>query len=134
MARRDGIPVDAPKMPPATALRVLARVGRFVAPYRGRIAVALVALVVAAAATLALGQAVKIVIDRGFLERDAAALDGALAASLAVIVAMALATYVRFYNVSWLGERVTADLRRAVFDHLLGLPPGWFELYFFDGS
>jgi ATP-binding cassette subfamily B protein len=128
MARRDGIPVDAPKMPPATALRVLARVGRFVAPYRGRIAVALVALVVAAAATLALGQGVKIVIDRGFLERDAAALDGALAASLAVIVAMALATYVRFYNVSWLGERVTADLRRAVFDHLLRLPPGWFEL------
>ena len=128
MARRSGIPVDAPKLPPATALRVLARVGRFVAPYRGRIAVALVALVFAAAATLALGQGVKIVIDRGFLERDAAALDGALAASLAVIVVMALATYVRFYNVSWLGERVTADLRRAVFDHLLRLPPGWFEL------
>jgi len=128
MARRSGIPVDAPKLPPATALRVLARVGRFVAPYRGRIAVALVALVVAAGATLALGQGVKIVIDRGFLERDAAALDGALAASLAVIVVMALATYVRFYNVSWLGERVTADLRRAVFDHLLRLPPGWFEL------
>jgi len=128
MARRSGIPVDAPRLPPATALRVLARVGRFVAPYRGRIAVALVALVVAAAATLALGQGVKIVIDRGFLERDAAALDGALAASLAVIVVMAIATYVRFYNVSWLGERVTADLRRAVFDHLLRLPPGWFEL------
>jgi ATP-binding cassette subfamily B protein len=43
-----------------------------------------------------------------------------------VILVLALATYVRFYNVSWLGERVTADLRR-VFDHLLTLPPAWFE-------
>ncbi|MEO8488021.1 MAG: ABC transporter transmembrane domain-containing protein, partial [Betaproteobacteria bacterium] len=109
-------------------MRVLARVGGFVAPYRGRAVVAFVALVVAAAATLALGQGVKIVVDRGFLAGVPGELDRALAWSLGVIVVMAGATYVRFYIVSWLGERVTADLRRAVFDHLLLLPPGWFEV------
>jgi ATP-binding cassette subfamily B protein len=51
-----------------------------------------------------------------------------LAAMLAVIIVVALATYTRFYFVSWLGERVTADLRRAVFDHLLRLPPSFFEI------
>ncbi len=50
-----------------------------------------------------------------------------LALMLGVIVVMAGATYMRFYFVSWLGERVTADLRRAVFDHLLDLPPAFFE-------
>ena len=47
---------------------------------------------------------------------------------LGIIAVMAAATYTRYYFVSWLGERVIADLRRAVFDHLLRLPPGWFEL------
>ena len=51
-----------------------------------------------------------------------------LALMLVIIVVMAVATYTRFYFVSWIGERVTADLRRAVFDHLLRLPPGWFEV------
>ena len=44
-----------------------------------------------------------------------------------IITLLAAATYTRFYNVSWLGERVTADLRRRVFDHLLSLPPSFFE-------
>jgi len=51
-----------------------------------------------------------------------------LALMLGVIVVMAGATFTRFYFVSWIGERVTADLRRAVFDHLLTLPPGYFEV------
>ncbi|MFI5146999.1 MAG: ABC transporter transmembrane domain-containing protein, partial [Vicinamibacteria bacterium] len=109
-------------------MRVLARVGRFVAPYRGRLVVAIIALIVAAGATLALGQGVKVVIDRGFSAGDPGELDRTLAWSLAVIVVIAAATYARFYHVSWLGERVTADLRRAVFDHLLALPPAWFEV------
>ncbi|HET9341210.1 MAG TPA: ABC transporter transmembrane domain-containing protein [Casimicrobiaceae bacterium] len=128
MARGDRIPFDATKLPPATAARVLARVGRYLVPYRWRVAVAGLALVVAAGAVLALGQGVRIVIDRGFLDGNPAELDRTLAWSLVVIVVMASATFLRFYNVSWLGERVTADLRRAVFDHLLALPPGWFEV------
>jgi len=97
------------------------------APYRRRVILALVALVVAATAMLAVGQGLRAVIDKGFSAGDPAWLDRTLAAMSGVILLLALATYVRFYNVSWLGERVTADLRRRVFDHLLTLPPSWFE-------
>ena len=117
----------APKLPPATALRTLARVGGFLRPYRARVVVAALALVVAAAATLAIGQGLKVVVDRGFAAGNAAELDRGLALMLGVVVVMAAATYVRFYTVSWLGERVTADLRRRVFDHLLTLSPGFYE-------
>ncbi len=96
-------------------------------PYRRRVLWAAVALIVAAGAMLAVGQALRAVIDQGFSAGDPAWLDRTLAAMFGVIVVLAAATYVRFYNVSWLGERVTADLRRRVFDHLLALPPSWFE-------
>ncbi|HZQ61571.1 MAG TPA: ABC transporter transmembrane domain-containing protein [Casimicrobiaceae bacterium] len=89
---------------------------------------AAVALVIAAGAVLAVGQGLRRVIDHGFSGADAAALDGALALMLLIVVVMAIATYARFYFVSWLGERVTADLRRDVFSHLLRLSPGFFEL------
>jgi ATP-binding cassette, subfamily B, bacterial len=122
------IPIDAPKLPPAAALRMIARVGRFVRPYRRQVVYAAIALIFAAASVLAIGQGLKFVIDRGFVAGSGAQLDRMLAAMLGVVVVMAAATYARFYFVSWLGERVTADLRRAVFDHLLSLPPGYFEL------
>jgi len=122
------IPPDAPKLPPLTALRTLARIGRFVRPYRRQIVYAAIALFFAAAAVLAIGQGLKFVIDRGFAAGSGAELDRMLAFTLGVVVVMALATYARFYFVSWLGERVTADLRRAVFDHLMSLPPGYFEV------
>jgi ATP-binding cassette subfamily B protein len=118
---------DAPKLAPVTALKTLARIGRFLRPYRGRVVLAALALVVAAVATLAIGQGLKGVIDRGFAAGNAAELDRTLALMLGVVALMASATYLRFYMVSWLGERVTADLRRAVFEHLLTLPPGFYE-------
>ncbi|HQR03133.1 MAG: ATP-binding cassette domain-containing protein [Proteobacteria bacterium] len=96
-------------------------------PYRRRVILAGVALVVAAMAMLGVGQGLRAVIDKGFAAGDAAWLDRTLAAMFGVIALLAAATYTRFYNVSWLGERVTADLRRQVFDHLLTLPPAWFE-------
>ena len=118
---------EAPKLAPVTALKTLARIGRFLRPYRGRVVMAALALVVAAVATLAIGQGLKGVIDRGFAAGNAAELDRTLALMLGVVALMASATYLRFYTVSWLGERVTADLRRAVFEHLLTLPPGFYE-------
>ncbi|MGL1832890.1 ABC transporter transmembrane domain-containing protein [Rhodocyclaceae bacterium SMB388] len=96
-------------------------------PYRRRVLYAGLALVVAAGAMLAVGQGLRAVIDQGFSAGDPAWLDRTLAAMFGVIVVLAGATFVRFYNVSWLGERVTADLRQMVFDHLLSLPPSWFE-------
>ena len=129
MARPNAaIPIDAPKLPPVKALRVLARVGRFVRPYRKQVILAGIALLFAAASVLAVGQGLKFVIDRGFAAGSAAELDHTLALMMLVVVVLALATYTRFYYVSWLGERVTADLRRAVFDRLLALPPGYFEV------
>jgi ATP-binding cassette, subfamily B, bacterial len=106
---------------PARALLHLLR------PYRRRVFIAAIALIVAAAAMLAVGQGLRAVIDKGFSAGDPAWLDRALAAMFGVIALLAAATYLRFYNVSWLGERVTADIRRRVFDHLLSLPPAWFE-------
>ena len=97
------------------------------APYRRRMLIAAVALVLAAGAMLAVGQGLRTVIDKGFAEGDAAWLDRGLVAMIGVVSLLSAATYLRFYNVSWLGERVTADIRRWVFDHLLSLPPSWFE-------
>jgi len=129
MARSNAaIPIDAPKLPPVTALKVLARVGRFVRPYKKQVIFAGIALLFAAASVLAVGQGLKFVIDRGFAAGNAAELDRMLGVMMLIIVVLALATYTRFYYVSWLGERVTADLRREVFDHLLALPPGYFEV------
>jgi len=119
---------SATMLPPVTALRTLARIGVFLRPYRRQVVAAAVALLIAAGAVLAVGQGLKGVIDRGFAAGNAAELDRTLALMLAVIVVMAMATFTRYYFVSWIGERVTADLRRAVFEHLLRLPPGWFEL------
>ncbi len=123
-------PASAPdaKLPPVTALRTLARIGRFLRPYRRQVAYAAAALLVAASAVLAVGQGLRSVIDHGFGTGDAAELDRVLALMLGIIVVLAASTYTRFYFVSWLGERVTADLRRTVFDHLLRLPPQYFEL------
>ena len=116
---------STPPRPPV--LRTLRRLGSFLRPYRRRFVFAGIALLVAAGCALAVGQGLKLVVDRGFTAGIGAELDRALFELLAVIAVMAVATYVRLYNVSWIGERVTADLRRAVFDHLLTLPPGFYE-------
>jgi ATP-binding cassette, subfamily B, bacterial len=118
---------NLPERPANRDLRQLSRVLRFVWPYRGRMAVAGAALVVAAGCVLVLGQGLKRVIDAGFSGADAASLDTALFALLAIVCVLALATYTRFYSVSWIGERVSADIRRAVFGHLLEQSPGFFE-------
>ncbi|MEP7208885.1 MAG: ABC transporter transmembrane domain-containing protein [Casimicrobiaceae bacterium] len=110
------------------ALRTLGNVGRYVRPYRRQVAYAAAALLVAAGAVLGIGQGLKAVIDHGFAGQDPAALDRGLAIMLSIVVVMAAATYARFYFVSWLGERVTADLRNDVFSHLLRLPPSFYEL------
>jgi ATP-binding cassette, subfamily B, bacterial len=117
---------ERPTRPPIR--RTLARLGSFLAPYRTRFVVAGIALLIAAGCALAIGQGLKIVVDRGFSAGDAGQLDRALFGVLAIIAVMATATYVRFYGVSWIGERVTADLRKRVFDHLLTLSPGFFEI------
>ncbi len=96
-------------------------------PYRLRIVFAFIALLVAAMSVLLIGQGLRQVIDKGFVAGSAQWLNYALLGTLVVILVMAVATYARFYLVSWLGERITADLRRNVFSHLLTLSPEFFE-------
>lgn len=121
-------PQTAVDSPPRAHLGQLRHIIGYLRPYRARVAAALIALLFGAASMLAMGQGLRTVVDQGFITGTPEQLDRALFALLAIVIIMALATYVRFYLVSWLGERVTADLRRAVFTHLLHLPPGYFEL------
>jgi ATP-binding cassette subfamily B protein len=108
-------------------LRQLGRLLAFVRPYWLQAAGAFVALLIAAGAVLAIGQAIRRVIDQGFAAGQPEFLDQYFGALFAVVVVLALATFGRFYLVSWLGERVVADIRKAVFDHLMSLSPSWFE-------
>jgi ATP-binding cassette subfamily B protein len=109
-------------------LRVLTALFGFVRPYWRQAIGALVALVVAAGTVLALGQGLRTLVDKGFSRSDAGLLDTALLVMLTVILLLAAATYSRFYLVSWIGERVVADLRRAIFAHVIKLSPGFFEV------
>ena len=115
------MPSPVPRVSPRRLLLDLLR------PHRGRVIAAVLALVLAALAMLAVGQGLRAVIDRGFVAGDPQWLNRTLLAMFGAIALLAAATYARFYNVSWLGERITADLRQRVFEHLLTLPPSWFE-------
>jgi ATP-binding cassette subfamily B protein len=95
--------------------------------YRRQMLAAATALLVAAGCFIVVGQGLKRVIDEGFVQANPAALNQALLALLAVVIVMAAATYTRFYFVSWLGERMIADIRRDVFNHMLKLSPGYYE-------
>ncbi|MDH4192125.1 MAG: ABC transporter transmembrane domain-containing protein, partial [Betaproteobacteria bacterium] len=116
-----------PAMVAPAGLRQAARLARFLLPYRARIAAAFAALAVAAASVLALGQGLKHVVDKGFGSGDPQLLNQALLGVIALAVILSIATWLRFYLMMSTGERVVADLRRAVFDHILGLEPAFFE-------
>ncbi len=116
-----------PERPGSRDWSQFARLARFVARYRIRVAAAIAALLAAAGCVLALGQGLRTVIDTGFASANAEVLDQALAAVLALAVVLAAATWARFYLMMSLGERVVADIRRAVFDHILALAPSYFE-------
>lgn len=109
--------------------RLLFRLARFAMPHRWYIAGATLALMVAAGTTLALGSGLRLLIDQGFgVAGDGSLLDRAVLILFGVAVLLALSTFARFYLVSWVGERVVADIRMAVFDHIIGLSPGFFEI------
>lgn len=108
-------------------LRPLRALWPFLKPYPGVLILALVALMVAAGATLIFPIAVRNMIDLGFSKEDAAFVDQYFLGLLAVVAILALASAARFYFVSWIGERVAADIRKQVYQHVLGLSPSFFE-------
>ncbi|MFP3341108.1 ABC transporter transmembrane domain-containing protein [Halomonas sp. SIMBA_159] len=107
--------------------RILLRLLRFIRPYRLRVALAGCALLVASGSVLLLGNGLRLVIDQGFLAADAAALATTLGLMLGVVALLAAASALRYYQVTWIGERLAADLRQRVFEHLLTLEPSFFE-------
>jgi len=112
---------------PSKRLAPLQALKPFVMPYRGMIAAAGLALIMAAAATLVLPAAVRGVIDHGFSAEDAANIGRYFLALIAVAGVIGMASATRFYLVTWIGERITADVRSRVFSHVLSLSPSFFE-------
>ncbi|HEY0111734.1 MAG TPA: ABC transporter transmembrane domain-containing protein [Allosphingosinicella sp.] len=115
-----------PEPPSPRKIGNLAIIWRFTARYKGHVAGALLALLVAAGATLAIPNAFRLIIDRGF-SGSGDDVGRWFQYLILVVVVMAIATAFRFYFVSWLGERVVADLREAVQRNLLRLAPSFFE-------
>jgi ATP-binding cassette subfamily B protein len=117
-----------PERPASRTARPLRALAPFMRPYVGRLAFALLALIVAAAALLALPVALRQLIDNGFAAEDAAAIDRYFLLLLGVAVVFGGFAALRFYIVMWLGERVVADIRSAVYEHVLRLDPAFFEI------
>jgi ATP-binding cassette subfamily B protein len=105
----------------------LLRLLQFALPYWQRLSIALSALVFAAVALLAFGQVIRAVVDRGIATGSPQALNLALALFLGVVLLLAGSVTVRSYLLNWIGERVVADVRRAVFARALALDVGFYE-------
>ena len=110
----------------STSVASLRRILPFIAPYKWIVAAAGVALVVSAGSVLAIGQAIRRVIDHGF-GQEQGLIDQYFLALLGVVCILAAATFARYFLVTWLGERIIADIRKAVYSHVIGLSPAFFE-------
>ena len=119
---------QADRRPPSKKLTPLRALVPLLRPYRVIIIAAAVALLAAAGASLALPVALRGVIDHGFSAADAANIGRYFLALIGVAALMGVASAARFYLVTWIGERVTADLRDKVFSHVLSLSPSFFEM------
>lgn len=107
---------------------VLLELIQFIKPYRGRVLLALAALIFTAAVMLSVGQGVRQLIDGGFAQQSVDELKKAVLFIITITLLIATGTYARFYLVSWLGERVSADIRLALFNHVITLHPSHFEI------
>jgi ATP-binding cassette subfamily B protein len=120
---------DRPKS--RSGLKMLAGLLPFLAPYRRRLIVAGIALLIAAGATLAMPYGFRQLIDLGFSSAgtvQTTSVNLTFIALFGIACVLAIATAARFYTVSWLGERVTSDIRNAVYAHVLRQSPEFFEV------
>ena len=114
--------------PKSKSLRPLQALVPFIRPYAGTLVVALVALLIAGGAMLALPVALRMVIDQGFSTQDAVTLDRYFVWFFIVAVFFGMFAALRYYLVTWLGERVIADIRETVYRHVLRMDPLFFEV------
>ncbi|MGF1877385.1 ABC transporter ATP-binding protein/permease [Photobacterium frigidiphilum] len=108
-------------------LSILFELVKFVRPYKGKVLAALVALIFTASLTLSIGHGIRILVDEGFIQQSIHDLGSAIQFILAITVLISIGTFFRFYLVSSVGERVSADIRLAVFNHVITLHPSYFE-------
>lgn len=107
--------------------KALRLVIEFISPYRRAVVGALVALVITAGITLGLGQGLRILVDQGLATQSPENLAKAIGLFFVLVLGLAFGSFARFYLVSWIGERVVADIRKRVFNHLIDLTPSFFE-------
>lgn len=107
--------------------RAVKQAAQFLAPYRRQAVYGLLALLFTATIMLSIGQGVRLMIDEGFATQSKTLLTQYVGMFLLLVAALAAGTFTRYYWVTWLGERVIADLRSRVFNHLIHLHPGFFE-------
>ena len=107
--------------------RAIRLTSRFLAPYRWPALCALLALIITAGITLSMGQGIRLLVDQGFMTQSAHLLNQTIGLFMVLVVGLAIGTFARFYLVSWIGERVVADIRKQVFNHLVYLHPGFYE-------
>ena len=110
------------------SLTPLSALWPFIRPFRFRIGAAAVALIVSSGATLVLPAALRSLIDRGFSADQIEAISHYFGLFMLAAAVLGVSTAIRFYFVTWLGERVIADLRKAVFSNVIGLSPVFFEV------
>lgn len=127
MARFGRVKVGSDR-PKARSLGVLRYIFKFLAPYKVRAVLAIVALFGTAAATLAIGHGLKSLIDVGFAGDDPAQLRNAILTLGGLGLAIAFGTATRFYLMTWLGERVVADMRDAAYRSIVRLDQSFFEI------
>jgi len=119
--------MDSLPMLSARHRRAIRLASRFVAPYRWQAVGALLALIVTAGITLSMGQGIRLLVDKGFMTQSPQLLNQSIGLFMLLVLGLAVGTFTRFYLVSWIGERVVADIRRQVFNHLIYLHPGFYE-------
>ncbi|MBF4554891.1 ABC transporter transmembrane domain-containing protein [Pseudomonas sp. p50(2008)] len=107
--------------------RAIRLTSRFLAPYRWPALGALLALIATAGITLSMGQGIRLLVDQGFMTQSPHLLNQSIGLFMLLVGGLAVGTFARFYLVSWIGERVVADIRRQVFNHLVYLHPGFYE-------
>ncbi|WP_434697306.1 ATP-binding cassette domain-containing protein [Pseudomonas sp. Z1-14] len=116
-----------PSMLSSRQRRAIRLASGFIAPYRKQVVGALLALIVTAGITLSMGQGIRLLVDQGFMTRSPHLLNQSIGLFMVLVAGLAVGTFARFYLVSWIGERVVADIRRQVFNHLVYLHPGFYE-------
>ena len=110
-----------------SSLQSLRDMWPYISRYRFQLIAALIALMLTAGVTLAMGQGLRLVIDSGIISESQAELNRSILIMMLLVVLMSVGTFVRFYLVTWLGERVVADIRNAIFGHIVHLHPSYFE-------